>query len=248
MVTGPGKKKNEVISLALQVFLKTILAAVLSIFVYMSLSVIIIGMNSKQIGYRVYELNEAGEQVEVESQLFNDTITTAPTAGEGQLVEGIMSDPPASAMIFLNVLSEILMLLMLSFFIISALRDKGQRDHTNVKYGHMKEDKLIGLKIGLLAAIPAFVAYLVLVFAKITGLLPSYLFLYRYINICFLPIINSVAGTSVLSTEISWLALFVLFLLQLFIPLVCHAAYTIGYKQIFLSDKIVYKDPAKKKR
>ena len=247
MAEGHKTVKNENLKLAVQVYLKTIVAAIMSLIVYISLSVVIIGMNTHTIGYRIYEMVD-GEQVLIEEKYFDDTVTSAPPGEEGQLVEGIMSEPPAAAMILLNVLSEVIMLIMLAIFIFTPVQEKGQRDLTQVKYRKGKEDKLCGLKIGLLAGIPAFAAYLLLIVAKLTGLMPWYLLAYRYINICFLPIINAVAGTAVASADISWLALLVFLLLQAYIPLVCHVAYTIGYKQIDVTGKLVYKKSSKKKR
>ena len=246
----PGKEKNTekegLVLLAAKNFLKTVVAAIMCFIIYISLSVIIIGMTTHPIGYTLYELNEAGEQVIVEEKLFDDTITKAPEPGEGQGVESIMSDPPQAAMIALNVISQTIMFIILAVFIVSAMREKGQRDLTQVKYRGARQDKLCGLKIGVLTIIPAFVAYLVLIFSKLTGLMPWYLFAYRYINICFLPIINSVSATAALSSEISWVALLVILLLHLYIPLVCHVSYTMGYKQIFLADKLMYKKSPKK--
>lgn len=247
MAEGQKKGKNETLKLAAQVFLKTVVAAIMSLIVYISLSVVIIGMNTQTIGYRLYELID-GEQVLLEEKYYDDTVTSAPPAKEGQLVEGIMSEPPAAAMILLNVLSEVVMLVMLSIFIVTPMKEKGQRDLTQVKYRNGKEDKLCGLKIGLLASLPAFAAYLLLIVAKLTGLMPWYLLAYRYINICFLPLINTVAGTAIASAEISWLALLVILLFHAFVPLVCHIAYIMGYKQVDVTDKLVYKKPSKKKR
>lgn len=90
---------------------------------------------------------------------------------------------PVGAEIALNVLSSILMLLLLAAFPYSIVWSKGDRDKNSVNFGHMQEDKLRGLKVGLMAAIPSAIGYIVLVLSKLGVCFSKYIFLYRFANV-----------------------------------------------------------------
>ena len=50
----------------LQIFLRTILAAILSFFLYFSITAIVNGLSTHAIGYRIYEYDENSQPVLVE--------------------------------------------------------------------------------------------------------------------------------------------------------------------------------------
>jgi hypothetical protein len=156
---------------------------------------------------------------------------------------------PVGAEIALNVLSSIMMLLLLASFPYSIVWSKGDRDKNSVNFGHMQEDKLRGLKVGLMAAIPSAIGYIVLVLSKLGVCFPKYIFLYRFANVPFMPIINSMVSTEIQNTaQVPWPAILAMLMVVAFVPLVCHFAYFLGYKQISLSEKFIYINPNKKKK
>ena len=265
------KKGN--FKLALQVFGRTVLSAVLCLFVYMSLSAIIVGLNTKTIGYRYWEIGEDGSRTIV-SEVYNSELessqpesSAAPTgeaseSGAGETtatetpetlptnwrMEAISTELPEWAGWLLDILSQILMILLLAAFPYTILWSQGDRDKNSVNFKHMEEDKLRGLKVGLMAAVPSLLVYIVLVVDKLTNVIPWYLFLYRYLNIPFLPIIGRLLPDIATAAEIPWPSLLLLFLPLLFIPLLCFVAYALGYKQISLFEKFAYENTNKKKK
>ena len=276
----PQQVRKENFKMALQVWLRSILSVVLSFFVYMSITVLVTGLFSEDIGYRIYETTSSGERVLIEEHLYADDPSAAPavssetpvgpdlpggqenasavsdtssaatreTLPEGQFRETIRSDPPAAASIAGDVIASICMLLLTAAFPYSIVWSKGDRDKNSVNFGHMQEDKLRGLKVGLMAGIPGALAYIVLILSKLGVFFPGYIFVYRFMNTPFLPIINALTRGVSTTPEVSWTAILVMLIVVAFVPLVCHFGYVLGYKQISLSEKFIYVNPNKKKR
>ena len=134
--------QKENFKMALGVFLRTILSAVLCFFVYMSLSVLFNGFFTHDIGYQIYETTSDGSVALIEEHYYADDSsapsstpqaagpgtpanpgqeektesTTETTLGPGQRKQTIRSTMPVGAEIALNVLSSIMMLLLLASF------------------------------------------------------------------------------------------------------------------------------------
>lgn len=277
----PQQVRKENFKMALQVWLRTILSVVLSFFVYMSITVLVTGLFSEDIGYRIYETTSSGEPRLIEEHLYADDSSAAPavssetpvgpdlpgqqetasaapdtssgtvtqeTLPEGQFRQTIRSDPPAAASITGDIIASICMLLITAAFPYSIVWSKGDRDKNSVNFGHMQEDKLRGLKVGLMAGIPGALAYIVLILSKLGLLFPTYIVIYRFINTPFLPIINALTNGVSTTPEVSWPAILVMLIVVAFVPLICHFGYVLGYKQISLSEKFIYVNPNKKKR
>ena len=58
--------------LALSVFLRTILSAVLSFFVFMSISMIFSGLGTSEIGYQIVEKHEDGSYTIIEEHMYTE--------------------------------------------------------------------------------------------------------------------------------------------------------------------------------
>lgn len=285
--------------LALNVFLRTVLVAVLCFFVYMSLSTIVQGVSTHRIGYEIWERDENSNWSMLERHL--DETGTASTSGstvgattstgtpvtsssgtatgkESSSVVGatstetggkdkssataeetlptnqqkrfIYSEVPKGASLALDIISEIFMLLLLASFPYTVLWPQGDRDKNKVQFGHMAEDKLRGLKVGLIAGVPSYIAYILLILSHMKILTPAYYGVFRLMNMPFMPLLDRMAGGVQVrsAADISLPGLLGMAVTVLLVPLVCHLAYTLGYKQISLIEKFVYVNPDKKKK
>ena len=143
-----------------------------------------------------------------------------------------------------GILSQLFLLMLLIVMPYSILWERGDKDCNSVHFGHMQEDKLRGLKVGLMASIPSILAYLILVLSKLGLISSSYVFIYRFLNLAFIPVYNGLVGTA----GISWGGMAVLLLTVAVVPLTGYIAYWLGYRQISLSEKIIYVNPNKKKK
>lgn len=172
--------------------------------------------------------------------------TMAPESTTNTVVsaikEHIRTEMAPGTKIAFDIIIQILMATLFIVFPYSHLWDQGDRDHNSVQFGHMAEDKWRGLKIGLLASIPAFAAFLLLIVFKAAQLVPQYVVYYRWINVCFWSIFNFFIPTSVLElSAVSWAAVPAMLIILAVLPLMTHIGYTLGYRQISIRDKIVYK-------
>lgn len=172
--------------------------------------------------------------------------TTLPT---NQYKQSIRSEMPAGAESALVIISQTFMLILLVAMVYSKLWERGDKDNNRVNFNRMPEDKLRGLKVGLMAAIPSFAFYLLLVVSKLGLITDKYFALYRFLNISFMPIINRLAGAGVSSSrDVSWVSFLVILLTLSVVPLAAHLAYILGYKQISISEKIIYVNPEKRRK
>ncbi len=146
-----------------------------------------------------------------------------------------------------NWVAQILMGILFVAFPYSNLWYLGDHDRNNVQFGHAAEDLFRGAKIGLLANIPSTLAWIVLVISRATGVLPSYIVRYRWMNIWFWPYFNHfIPGTVVKTAEVSWGGVFAMLPLLLVLPLTTGLGYLLGYKEFSVRDHLVYATTGKK--
>ena len=145
-----------------------------------------------------------------------------------------------------DVLSSIFTLLIFGLFPYNILWNMGSHDNNYVQLGRMDKDVHFGLKAGAVASIPSAILYVLLVLGKL-GVVPGVILKWhRLLNPPFIPYIDAVEMGADSATELSGASLLAVGLILLFVPAVCWIAYYLGYLQISIRDKIVYKKPAKK--
>lgn len=148
-----------------------------------------------------------------------------------------------------NVVSLLLQGMLLIAFVYGDLWRQGDKDANAVHFGRMEEDRLRGLKVGLIAAIPSVLSFVVLVAEKLLGFFPAYAGLYRLFHLSLYPIIVWAFGANVTATAagIGWGGILLAGLPVLVVPVVALLAYELGYRQIILTEKLVYKNKKKSK-
>lgn len=148
-----------------------------------------------------------------------------------------------------NVVTLIFQLLLFANILYSCAWQYGNKDLNAVKFNRMPEDKLRGLKIGLIASIPAFASFVLLVAEKLFGFWSGYTALYRLGHLGFYPAVIWSLGTdlSVTVAGIGWGGVLLAGLPILVLPLVAFIGYRIGYADILLAEKLVYKSQNKAK-
>ena len=104
--------------------------------------------------------------------------------------------------------------------------------------------------MGLIADIPAILVYLSLWLGKLgVPLFEHTHALYTLFNSSFLPFCYRTMGRGLQSaTGLSVGSMLALLLPVVFLPLVCHVAYTLGLHQFLVSDKLFYKNKPRKKK
>lgn len=263
----PKEVSRQNVKLALQIFLRTILAAILSFFLYFSITAIVNGLSTHAIGYRIYEYDENSQPVLVEEGSLDEESSVEPSSetpstedGETattettkrQYRETVRSEVPAGAAIFRDVLSQILMLLLLAAFPYGILWSQGDRDRNSVQFGHLQADKWRGLKVGLIAAIPSALLYLFLLLSRLGLFWNKFVQLFQILNACFAPTINAIMraqGHDILTTaDVGWGWILLLVFTVAVLPLVSWGSYALGYRQYSISEHLIYKNKKKKRR
>lgn len=146
-----------------------------------------------------------------------------------------------------NWVSQILMVILFAAFPYSNMWYLGDHDHNSAQFGHIRRDYARGVKIGLLADIPAVLAWVALIVCKLANIFPSYVVRYRWINVCFWPYFNHFIPSTVLKTaEVTWGGVAAMLPILLALPLTTGLGYFLGFKEFSVRDKLVYATTGKR--
>lgn len=232
-----------------------IMAAIISVFLCFSINVICSALFTSEIGYNayVYKDENATEPMAQYEYFYTDkdgdgkddnTDTKMQEyEDEGYIVETqkLRSTLTGTGKTVFLVLTQIFGMIMVVAFASNASYKQGFKDLNLVKIGQVKKDMLKGVKIGLLGNIPFFLLT-ALVIAMAYGLAPKFHTVwYAFLSGHFYSLIMWITNGSQTVGEIGIVQLVLLVLLQFLVPAISGVAYILGYKEINLAEKIVYK-------
>lgn len=130
------------------------------------------------------------------------------------------------------------------FFVIvyGKLWARGDKDSNGAQFGQEPGDPWRGAKLGLLASVPSFLSFLVLIAEKIGNFWPQYTSIYRVCQLGLYPIVVWSLGSSVgvPASEISWGGILCAGIPVLFLPIVATLAYYLGYRHIMVSERLMF--------
>lgn len=228
---------KENIKISLSLFFDIIVVSVMCLILSVSLS--FLSMAVFKGGYEAYVSDEKGNSIE--TYKYNgegeDTLL-AEYESKGYKVQKVNVTSKTGEVVDFIVYT-VFALIILMTFVYYKLYPVGNKDFNAVKCGHKPEDKLRGLKIGSIASslhILFYISMVVLKFAK-----PDFsVGYYKIVNIIYFKILNVAMGSTTLADVPPWG--FIVMLLPLcVVPLIAHISYTLGYKDIKISDKLKYK-------
>ncbi len=238
-----AKTKNSLLKTALNVWLRLLFASFMCFIVWMSIDAIGLSFFSEVTGYEIYAYGENGEN----PQLISSHVYAE---GEDRSAEIKTKDNEvvlynraisAKADVVVDVLSSLLNLLIFGLFPYNILWNMGSHDENYVQLGRMNKDIYFGLKVGAVASIPSAALYLLLILGKI-GVIPGgILKWHRLINTPFIPYIDAVEMGAKTAAELTVGSLLAVGATLLFVPLICWISYYLGYRQISIREKLVYK-------
>ena len=229
-----------------KLFLKTIVVNIMCFFLVISFSVLTTAAFSKNIGYTAYgTTGDSSEQTELYTYYYEDGEDAKKSAYEedGYTVStvSIRSDISKSGKTLFLIISQLFSILILCAFIYPDIWHNGTNDSNLVKFKHKSEDKFKGLKIGAIAAIPSYLILIFLVIARL-GALPNFpMVLYKFLNSSVYSFIEVILGGTVTVSNLAVWRFILLFLLPLIIPAIAGISYILGYKNISVGEKLVYK-------
>lgn len=246
---------NKYFKPSLRLFGQIVIATVLDFIIVLSMVMIFNGFFTHTTGYHAAVVDEKGtaicdtdgkpieytylkssgkdvKKAEYEKQGYK--ITTVSTRSElaGKSLAGFY------------IVTQVFTIMLLSAFVYPRMWDIGAKDSNAVHFGRKSEDKLYGLKIGALAMIPNVIIWAVLMIAG--GKLP--ISIYALSNAGLYSLIMAVSGGIVKIAALSFGKKLLVLLLSVIIPALAELAYYLGYKDISISEKLIYKNKKKGER
>lgn len=235
------------VKIAASISIRYYVAALITFFVYLSLTVVATGAFTEVNGYTAYseENNEVlyhyyyadGEDTKLaEYEAQGIKVSTVP----------LRSEVSGGAKIFTDLTGQLIGGLVLIGFIYSALYKLGDGDANLAQFNHKKLDKLRGFKIGLLAVVPSFAAWLIAVIAKAGVISGSWYSLFRFMSYQTFALVNAIFGQSTSTTDvISWGKLLLGLTVLAVPPIIAQICYMLGYKRINLTSMLFVKKDRK---
>lgn len=249
----PYNKNNNVIGVdimaifkaGLKQFLRIVVVNIMCFFIVVSFSVLATAAFTKNIGYTAYgTVSGSDDPEELYTYYYEDGEDTKKQEyidkGYAVTESSVRSVLSGTGKTVYLAVSQIFCLMLLICFIYPNLWQLGTKDSNLVKFKHEKEDKLKGLKIGLISVVPIYIFLLCPVAAKIFGFNFSPL-LFKTLNPSFFSLIEVILNGARTVAELSAWRYILLMLLPLIIPAVSAAAYILGYKNISVGEKMIYK-------
>ena len=222
-------------------FLKIVVVMIMTFFLSMSTSILCVAGFTDVIGYTVYGAKEGDEKATVLYTYYyadGEDTKAEQFADEGYKVTNtlkIRSELKDTGKIVYTVGTQSIIVIILFAFIYSQLWKKGNKDFQKVKLGRLTEDKLRGLKIGLIASVPQLVSFLCLFIPKFKTAF------YKIANYHFFITNDAIIGDVKLAGDLQIYKYLLLLLPLLVVPVLSTLSYIIGYKDINISEKIIYK-------
>lgn len=238
---------KELIKNSASLFGRTIIIDIMCFFLVISLSVLITAAFSENIGYKAVGTSSENTEGTVLYEHYykdGDDLKRAEYEENGYTIteSKIRSEVSKTGNVFFRVLTGIFCTILLICFIYPKFWEMGTKDSNLVHFKHKKEDKLKGLKAGLIAIIPSLIVLIIFAFV-----LPNtQTALYKFLNCSVFAFAELIIGSSQTFKDINILQFLGLALLKALIPLTAYAAYLLGYKNISLGEKFIYKKTKEK--
>ncbi len=227
-------------------FGKIVLANILSIITVISISFLVNGLTTENIGYYAVGAKEGSSEAEVLYEYYyadGEDTKLAEYEEKGYIVDkrGIRSEvTPVGEAVFL-IISAVFTLSLAGTITYSYLWKEGNKDLNLIRFGRAKLDKFKGVKIGLVSVSPYILA-LIAVFIGKNGFAKNMpVILFKYLNASLFSLIDVVCGDVLYFGGLSVWRYILLLLVLLIVPVFFGIAYYIGYKDVLISDKLIYK-------
>ncbi len=236
-----------------KVFLSTIIVCFISFFIVISFNALSVGLTTKEIGETVYgRTSEDAEYEELYKHYYKDGKDTKTKEYEEKGYEilrySFRSEVSKGAEIGFSIASQFCCAVILVSFIYNELWKRGNKDFEAFRLHNKPVKKIKGFLIGLVAVIPSFIllTFFVVTQNSISAKIP--IAYYTFVNSYVFEIIHAVTGKVMYWADVKIWQVFVYYALLLVIPVISFISYFIGFKDISISEKLIYKNNSKKRR
>lgn len=236
---------NGILKSGIKLWGGMIIVLLLSFFLCISINFLCSAVFCEDTGYDVYGTLDGEESVKLYTHDYSQGDDTKLEQYEQQgytlSTKTNRSDLLGGGYTLFLVLSQVCCATVLFFFLYERLYKMGFKDRNLVNFGHKQKDILKGLKIGLIANIPFFILFILLVLCGIGIMLKDMpTSFYKLLNSQFYSLVEVIAGKNTYASDLNVLQYVLLFLLQLIVPAVSQVSYILGHKGVSLSERFIY--------
>ncbi len=229
----------------MKVFSRFALGTVMCLIVFFSFNFAITAGFSDVVGQKVYFYNEEiGKEVQVCYHNADGTPNEDCKCDEydAARLNSIADKKLSERMQNISlILAQIFSFVMITGILCGTIWEMGNKDISAVKQGRVSENKLRGLFIGLIAAIPSLIVFVLLLLSNAEILNPAFLDTYRLLNSQFHYVITLIYAGASNAAQLSFGKIAFLGALHLYLPLISLISYYFGYKDINLIEIITFK-------
>lgn len=238
------KEIKALFKTSLKIFLRYAVSVFMCFFIALSCTLVFTFLFAEETGYDVFATNsETGEtsfvyhhnSADGEDLLFEEY---------AQKYEGLKKSKTVELSKGYNNLAYLISGIISLVFVVgttySPIWEEGNKDINRVNMGIKKENKFMGLWAGLIASIPSLAVYVTLWLSHLKILSTEFLSVFRFFNSHFYGFISFVYGNATNTAELSVSKLLLLSVTVWLLPLVSSIAYFVGYKDIRISEKLIY--------
>lgn len=236
----------QILKQGFSVFGRYLICIVMCFFVTFSFIAMFSMFTLEMVGYEaaIFETEESEEPIEQYIHYYSDGEDAKKTAAEAKkqivVTREIAGDFEGAPYIASHVISQTVALVLFFAIVPSSLNKLGRNDLNAVNCGRAEEDKMKGFKAGLIPTAFGFASWICLLLSKL-GLMNAGLSIYSFANYHFFGYQKLIFGTASTASQISWGGIYLALLPVVLTLAACTVAYILGYKDISLYEKTVYK-------
>ena len=239
---------KEILLKSLKLYGKCIVGSIMCFVLVITLNVIGNALFTDTIGYTMWGAPEGQEKMDI---LYEHKLSDGDDLKEKEYLDNgytlnkvsILSQMKLSTKIGWFVVCEIFLVFMMGVFVYNDMWKLGFKDNNLVRIGAKPEDKLKGLKIGLLTMAPAFILLTFLAIGAQSYAANVSIATYAFINphLYDAIILLTPSGNGGIFSDLNVWHYIVNYVLLFIVPLIAFGAYLLGYKSILVSEKLIYK-------
>ncbi|MBE6729499.1 MAG: hypothetical protein E7568_04635 [Ruminococcaceae bacterium] len=138
-------------------------------------------------------------------------------------------------------LAQFFSIVLITAVIYGSVWEMGNKDFSAVRLGKISSSKSKGVAIGAIAATPSIVIYLLLVLSWAKILNPHFLNTFRLLNSHFHGYLTFIYSSAKIATDLTIAQILLCAVPAIYLVLVSAVAYLLGFKDIKLFEKAIYK-------
>ena len=240
-------------SFCFKLFLRTMVAAFLTLIIYLSITTLVNGFSYKPLGYDVLYSKDGQNFEKVHTYMYTGNegenwvdeellkyVREDGTFMEGYYQQTIPSKLSDDTLTVIKWISQTAGVIIWCGFIYTLSWGIGNAASDKQQFGGKPLDKLLALKASCVALIPFALSYIILWIHKIFGVFSWAVSLFKILNYNLLALNDAIINGPV--EQVGYFGLIALILVLAPMPLMAHFGYRMGNKQIVLKEKIIYKN------